>query len=136
MASAAGRRRTPMSVRTSMAAAARAAGIMGDYLGRGNLVPHCGAAGCNLPVFATDKISPAAPIGPDVARVDDPAIHTGELDTLARFGIEVDSGDCSAGHRGADVPIPARRHRAQGLDGSHAANVGNSNRRDSLGSPM
>ena len=81
-------------------------------------------------------MSPAAPIGPDVARVDDPAIHTGELDTLARFGIEVDSGYCSARDRSADVPISTRRHRAQRLDRFHSANVGNSNCRASLLSPM
>jgi hypothetical protein len=86
--------------------------------------------------FAIDDTSSAASIGPDVARVDDPVVHTGELDTFSRLGIEVDSRDCSSRHRGADVPVSARRHSAQRLDGFHSANVGNSNCRASLLSPM
>ena len=132
MASAAGRRRVSMSARTSIAAAARAAGIM-----RG--AQDASAAflvAVQRVAFASGQMSPAAPIGPDVARVDDPAVHTGELDAFSGFGVEVKSRDCSASHRGADVPVSTRRHRAQGLDRLHSANVGNSNRRASLRSPM
>ena len=52
--------------------------------------------------------SPASPIGPDVARVDDPVVHTGDLDTLSRLRIEVDSRDGSPGRRGTDVPVYPR----------------------------
>ena len=86
MASAAGRRRASMSARTSIAAAARAAGIMGDASDARTARPQ----GTAIPSFASEKMSPAAPIGPDVARVDNPIIHTGELDTFSRLRIEVE----------------------------------------------
>src|SRR5579871_183526 len=81
-------------------------------------------------------MSPAARISPDVARVHDAAIDAGELDTFSGLGIEVVSRDRPARHRGADIAISTRGHRAQGLDGVHSANVGNSYPGGSLRSPM
>ena len=86
-----------------MAAETRAAGIMGDASDAGTARPQQTA----IPSFAGEEMSPAAPIGPDIARVDNPIIHTGELDTFSRLRIEVHSCNGSAGRRGADVPVSA-----------------------------
>ena len=91
--------------------------------------------GCNRLQFAfvcERQLSATAWIRADVARVDNPAVHAGQLDTFPRLGVEVESRNGSVSHRGADIPISASRHRTQRLDRIHSANVGNSNGR----SPM
>lgn len=84
---------------------------------------------CNLPSLSSGGVSATPPIAAGT-RVDDPPVHTRELDAFARLGIEIKSRDGSARDRSPDVPVSTRRHHAQGRHRVRSDDVGNSSRGD------